>query len=127
MRFSGSIAAIAAVAALAAPVAALGDDGHGPDYFRVINVAAGDVLNVRALPSGSADKVGELPPDADGIHYDFCIGETTYQEWTEMSDAEREAATRLRWCRISWNGVSGWAAGRFLGEGDSPVTVIEME
>jgi len=128
MRFPATACAIAALAALALPTLAQADDGHGPDFYRVINVAPNDVLNVRALPSASAEKVGELPPNADSIHYDFCVGESTYQEWTEMNDAEREAAARLRWCRISWNGIEGWAAGRFLGEGDPPPAMfIEME
>lgn len=115
------------IATFAAPATGLADDGHGPDFFAVVGVAADDVLNVRSLPSADARKVGELPPNADGIHYDFCVGEWTYQEWTEMSDAERDAAARLRWCRIAWNGVEGWAAGRFLGEGDPPAVVIEMK
>ena len=99
---------------------ALADDGHGPDFFAVIGVAADDVLNIRALPSASAEKVGELPHDADGIHYDFCIGDATYQEWMEMSETERDAAARLVWCRVAWHGIEGWAAGRFLGESNNP-------
>lgn len=33
-----------------------------------------------------------------------------------MTEAERNAAARLLWCKVTDNGVTGWAAGRFLGE-----------
>lgn len=102
------------LATLATPTFA--DDGHGPDFFSVRDVRPNDVLNIRALPSASAQKVGEIPFNGTGIVYAFCIGETTFQEWSAMTEAERDAATRLLWCKVTYNGVTGWAAGRFLGE-----------
>lgn len=118
MRPSTILPALAALTLIVlAPYAAtLADDGHGPDVFRVIDVAADDALNIRATPSASAKKVGTIPHDATGIAYDFCIGEATYQEWSMMTEAEHAAAARLVWCRITYDGTTGWAAGRFLGE-----------
>ena len=89
----------------------------GPDFWRVTGVAADDVLNLRAGPSARDAKVGEIPSDADGVTNFGCINEMSYQESLEASEAEREAARRQRWCRVMYESVIGWVAGRFLAEG----------
>ena len=94
----------------------------GPDYFMVRDVAADDVLNIRQEPDAGSQKVGEIPPDGDGIKNLGCEGGLSYAEWQEASQAEREAAERRRWCRIAYDGVEGWVAARFLAEGSEPVS-----
>jgi len=119
MRSTGKLPywlAILPVALLGAvtPAAAEAD---GPDFFRVTGVAAEDVLNIRAEPSASARKIGEIPPNADGIRNLGCQGGLSFTEWEAANRQEREASQRNRWCRIAFCGVQGWVAGRFLAEG----------
>ncbi|MGI9522480.1 MAG: hypothetical protein ACR2PG_12605, partial [Hyphomicrobiaceae bacterium] len=57
------------------------DCAHGPDIWRVRNVASWDRLNIRSGPSHRRTKVGSIPPDGRGVH---CLG-----------------PCRGNWCRIS--------------------------
>lgn len=95
-------------------------EADGPDYFKVTDVAANDVLNIREMPDAAAAKIGEIAPDADGIRNLGCEGGLSFAEWQAASTEEREAARHQRWCRISFDGVEGWVAGRFLAEGSGP-------
>lgn len=92
-------------------------DASGPDFFRVTGVAADDVLNIREAPDAGSAKIGEIPPDGDGVRNLGCQGGLSFAEWQAASEAERQAAARSRWCRINYQGVEGWVAGRFLAEG----------
>jgi len=95
-------------------------DADGPDFYRVTGVSADDVLNIRAKPTASGDKVGSIPHDGNGIRNLGCEGGLSYAEWAEASEEERAASVRRRWCWISYDGVEGWVAGRFLAEGSAP-------
>ena len=110
-------AAVLVLLALPAPLTANAD---GPDYYRVVNVAPDDVLNIRASNSATSSKVGEIPHDGDGIRNMGCAGGLSYSEWEAATQADRDAAARRRWCQISYDGVTGWVAGRFLAEGRNP-------
>lgn len=72
-----------------------------PSIARVIGVAEGDVLNMRAGPDASDEIVGAFPPDADGIEI------TAY-----TPDG--------RWARVNADEWSGWVAARFLAPSDLP-------
>jgi len=95
-------------------------DADGPDFFQVTGVAENDVLNIREAPDASARKIGEIPWNGDGIRNLGCEGGLSFEEWQSATDAERAAAARTRWCRVSYRGVEGWAAGWFLAEGSYP-------
>jgi hypothetical protein len=94
-------------------------EADGPDYFRVRGVAADEVLYIRDQPSPHAAKVGQIPPQGTCIRNLGCRGGLTYQEFSTLGKAEqakREQANP-RWCRIEYQGTTGWAAGRYLAEG----------
>ncbi|MEM9106336.1 MAG: META domain-containing protein [Pseudomonadota bacterium] len=114
-RIALSLAMLTALISLAFAVA------DGPDYFMVRGVEADDVLNIRAEPNGRSQKIGEIPPDGNGIQNLGCEGGLSIDEWYEASEAEREAAAKKRWCRIAYDGVEGWVAARFLTEGSEVV------
>jgi len=105
-----------AVCTVKGPIA----DASGPDFFRVTGVAADDVLNIREAPDAGSAKIGEIPPEGDGIRNLGCQGGLGFAEWQGASASEREAAARSRWCRIDYQGIEGWVAGRFLAEGTRP-------
>jgi len=92
-------------------------EADGPDYYRVVGVDPGDVLNIRLEPNASASKTGAIPPDTDGVRNLGCVGGLSFEQWQAATPAEREAAARDRWCRIEYGGVEGWVAARFLAEG----------
>jgi hypothetical protein len=115
---------IAAIAALAMTAFALtsgeaGAEADGPDFFRVIGVAADDVLNIRSEPRASGEKLGEIPPGADCVRNLGCQGGLSFEEYTTLTEEEQAARLKAnpRWCRIEYEGVVGWAAGRYLAEG----------
>jgi len=92
-------------------------EADGPDYYRVVGVTPGDVLNIRVEPNASATKIGAIPPGTDGVRNLGCVGGLSFDQWQAATQAEREAAARNRWCRIEYGGVEGYVAARFLAEG----------
>lgn len=106
------------LAIAAGPVAshAARAEADGPDYFAVTGVAAGDVLNIRAAPTASGAKIGEIPADGRHVRNLGCRGGPGFAAWQRMSEAERHEAARRRWCKVRYGGVEGWVAGWFLKE-----------
>jgi uncharacterized protein YraI len=94
-------------------------DADGPDFFRVTGVSGHDVLNIRAEPGPHAKRIGEIPPDGTCVRNLGCRGGLTFQEFTDLSEAQK--AERLkenpRWCKVEYQGVQGWVAGAYLQEG----------
>lgn len=95
-------------------------EADGPDAWRVVGVRPDDVLNLHAGASARSRTIAGIPHDAKGIRNLGCRGAPTFQHWQRMTEAERERSTRARWCRVSYNGQSGWVAGRFLAEDSAP-------
>jgi hypothetical protein len=93
-------------------------EADGPDFWQVRDVAKNDVLNVRRYADFRAPKTGEIPPDAQCIINRGCKGGLTYHEFTTLSEAEKRRILkqRPRWCRVSYQGLTGWVAGRYLQE-----------
>lgn len=114
----GVVQASAALLALAGVEAAA--EADGPDWLRVTGVAPGHRLTIRAEPSAEAPAIGALPSDVDGIRNGGCRGGLSFAEWQGATPGERETAAEARWCRVTVDGVTGWAAGRFLAEGTAP-------
>lgn len=94
-------------------------EADGPDYWVVTGVASDDVLNIREQPDPRSTKVGEIPPDGTCIRNLECVGGLTFEEFTSLSEKEKQRILRERprWCRIDFRGVEGWVAGRYLTEG----------
>jgi uncharacterized protein YraI len=94
-------------------------EADGPDWFKVVDVAADDVLNVRAEPSAGADKLGAIPPGADCVRNLGCQGGLTFGEFTTLTPEQQAARLKdnPRWCKVDYRGTIGWVAGRYLAEG----------
>jgi len=94
-------------------------EADGPDYWRVHGVDSGDVLNIRREADPTSEKIGEIPLEAQCIKNMKCIGGLTLNEFTTLSEAEKEKIKkeRPRWCQIEYQGITGWVAGRYLREG----------
>ena len=90
----------------------------GPDYWGVRDVAENDVLNMRSRPDFESPKVGEIPHDATCIRNMGCRGGLTYEEFTTLSEAQKQQLLkqRPRWCRVNYDGTTAWVAGRYLKE-----------
>lgn len=71
-----------------------------PQLYKVVDVAADDVLNVRRGPSVDFAIVGALPPTATGI---------------EMTGPAQQVDASV-WAPISAAGVQGWVNAKFLAE-----------
>jgi SH3-like domain-containing protein len=104
------------VASLWGPAA--GAEADGPDHYRVHDVAAGAVLNLRAEPSTSAKVLARIPAATGCLRNLGCKGGLSFQEFTTLSEVQQRQRTREspRWCRVDYQGTTGWAAGRYLAE-----------
>jgi hypothetical protein len=98
----------------------LSAEADGPDFYAVRGVAKGDTLHIRAEPDPHARQVGEIPPDGACIRNLGCRGGLTYEDFTTLSPKEKAQRSREnpRWCRVEYQGITGWVAGRYLAEGD---------
>jgi hypothetical protein len=91
----------------------------GPDFFAVRGIAANDVLNIRAEPRASARRLGAIPPEGQCIRNLGCQGGLSLAEFTGLTPEQQQQRLRAkpRWCKVQYQGVTGWVAGRYLGEG----------
>ena len=94
-------------------------EADGPDHWQVHGVEAGDVLNMRQEPDWKSPKIGEIPPHGKCLKNLRCVGGLTFDEFTNLSEAEKNKIKkeRPRWCYIEYKGLKGWVAGRYLREG----------
>jgi len=92
-------------------------EADGPDFFKVTGIAPSKALNLRAGPGINHPVIGRISSGTDGIRNLGCEGGLNLADWQSASLAERAAALRQRWCRVSVGALEGWAAGRFLAEG----------
>ena len=101
---------------------ALHAEAGGPDYWQVRDVERNDVLNMRSMPEFKAAKTGEIPFDARCVRNMGCKGGLTFDEFTTLSDTEKQQILkqRPRWCRVAYKETTGWVAGRYLREGACP-------
>lgn len=106
---------ILVLAFLLAILPSAGADG-GPDHYRVVGVAPGASLILRAEPDPNAASLGTVPADARRLRNLGCQGGPSLLEWERMTPTQREAARLRRWCRVGWQGVDGWLPGVHLVE-----------
>jgi len=78
-------------------------DGNagGPDNWRVVDVAANDVLYVHARGSLASRRIGRLPHNARGVRNYGC-------RWSNIDKGT--------WCEIEYRGLRGYAAQMYLAE-----------
>jgi hypothetical protein len=93
-------------------------EADGPDFYDVKGVGAGDVLKIRAKADYRSPQVGAVPADGTCLRNLGCVGGLTFEEYTMRSEAEKRRLERQRprWCRIEYDGIEGWVAGRYLQE-----------
>jgi hypothetical protein len=96
-------------------------EADGPDFYDVKGVDAGDVLNIRIKADYRSAKVGEIPSGGTCLRSLGCQGGLTYTEFSTLTEAEKRKIRRQRprWCRIEYQGTTGWVAGRYLQESTS--------
>ena len=93
-------------------------EADGPDFFRVVGVERGDTLNVHTKPHTKSKVIGEIAPGSDCLQNLGCRGGLTFQEYTSLSKAERQRIKRARprWCKIRFDGMTGWVYALYLAE-----------
>lgn len=97
---------LAAVPARAANDFADGLAG-GPDHWQVQGLSEGSRLNIRAEPTTASAVVGQV------------------DEGTFLRNGGCRMTEDVRWCHVEGEGLSGWAAGRYLREGFPPAPAGE--
>ena len=93
-------------------------EADGPDFYDVRGVERDDVLNLREAADHRSTKIGEIPSDGTCLQNLGCSGGLTFEEFTTLSDEEKQdrARQRPRWCRIRYRDRTGWVAGHYLRE-----------
>ena len=119
--------AIAALLVAASWMSAAHATADGPDFYAVTDVATDDVLNLRAGPSEDAEKIGQIAHDARGLQNLGCQGLPAFNEWERMTGKQREASRKHYWCKVRYQGVDGWVAGRFLREDSGAPAMVTTE
>jgi uncharacterized protein YraI len=111
---SFSLAALASLA-LAAPALATAD---GPDAWRVVNVSASDVLNVRVGPGTGYFVISALPYNARGLQLGTCVPTVTREQYFALpAQAQQQLNTYTPWCVVISDGQQlGWVNRRYLTE-----------
>lgn len=90
MRMKGVLILAACLAGAAA--------AHAQEHLMVTGVAADDVLNIRASPSGSAAVIGWIPPDGFGV----------------VATGARRTTGSTQWREVRYEDVRGWVAARYV-------------
>ncbi|MBP5987106.1 MAG: hypothetical protein KA538_07960 [Azonexus sp.] len=90
----------------------------GPDFYRVGSLPQASALFLREEPRLDARRVADLPGDAQCLRSLGCQGGLSFQEFNTLpQDAiQRREEENPRWCKLSYQGVTGWVEGRFLAE-----------
>lgn len=91
------------------------DDGGGPDFWAVTGVSKNDTLNIRSMPNSESTQIGEIPYNGVNIQNLGC-NDVPLSRWLQMNEREQGEASSNRWCKIEYQGISGWVHGKFLKE-----------
>ncbi len=70
----------------------------GPDYLDVQSIAQNDELTIHHKPNDTSAIAGKIPHNATCLKNLGCSGDSNW------------------WCKIEYQGTTGWVDGRFLGE-----------
>jgi hypothetical protein len=93
-------------------------EADGPDYWRVTEVKANDILWMHAESVYSSKKIGKIPYDSACLKNLGCTGVISFAEFQKLSPAEqKKSAHASRWCKVEYKGIVGWVNGKFLAEG----------
>lgn len=107
---------------IGAPAARAQDEAaNGPDYWAVTGVGSRDALNLRIAPTADSEAILRIPYNARGLKNHGCPNQVTFEQWRDMTPAQRDRAARSRWCQVEYNGRKGWVSGRFLREDTAAV------
>ncbi len=91
-------------------------EASGPDFYKVTGVDANDTLNIHEEPHVKSKIVAKISHTADCLKNLGCTGGLTLDESMTLSEKEKVHSKRPRWCKIEFDGVQGWAYGRYLAE-----------
>ena len=99
----------------------------GPDFFRAQGAPEGPPLALRAKP-GATVTLGHMPPDATCVRNMGCQGGLSLQDFTTLPEDEKlkRAAAHPRWCKVQYQGMTGWVEGRHLVEAPCPTQLTTL-
>ncbi len=111
------------IALLALPQAAMAQQSL-PALYDVVDVAAGDVLNIRAAPKASSALVGRLPRNAKGVEV---VAITADRSWATVNTSEGTGFVALRF--LSQQSGADWGAleAAVFCRGTEPFWALDIE
>jgi hypothetical protein len=94
-------------------------EADGPDHFRVIGTPSGKGLTLHSEASKQSTVLGAIPGASSCLRNLGCQGGLSLEDFSTLSkdDQARRLAENPRWCKVEYQGTTGWVEGQFLGEG----------
>ncbi|NQZ01452.1 MAG: hypothetical protein HRT45_12380 [Bdellovibrionales bacterium] len=92
----------------------------GPDCWRVVGVKADDTLNLRLKGNSEAEIIAKIKHDATGLKNLGCAeppAEIRAKAMSGDSADYKKWRKKFRWCKIGFEGTTGFVHGNYLGEG----------
>jgi len=97
----------------------------GPDFYRAQVLPTGESLPLFAEARSGARVLLRVPSGASCLRNQGCSGGLSLEEFSALDEVQKTVRLKAnpRWCKVEYQGVSGWIAGRFLSEGEcSPIS-----
>ena len=95
-------------------------EADGPDYFDVVKPDRDVRLVLRSGSDPSAPVIATIAGDSTGLQNLGCTGGMSFEEFTNATEAERQADADNRWCRVALRGREGWVLALHLRKASSP-------
>lgn len=117
-----SLAKLIAVAVAVSTIGAFASKSDAATFsaWQVVDVAWGDVLNVRKYPSSKSQKQSAYPNGTTLQMTGRCTDGVNLFDIAHLSFWQQKQAVRYRWCEV-WhdpandeNFVTGWVYGRYI-------------
>lgn len=94
----------------------LSAEADGPDYWKIQSNDAVNLVSDKA----SSEPILSIPSGTDGLINKGCDGLQGFDEWSNMTDEEREDVKQNVWCRVIYADIKGWIPKIHLIEGHPP-------
>ena len=110
-------------------------EADGPDHFRVSSTPSDKGLEIHVDAGKQSAVLAVIPPAATCLRNLGCQGGLSFEEFSTLSKETQalKLAANPRWCKIEYQGATGWVEGAYLGEGtcqnaprDPNLKVVEL-
>ena len=94
----------------------------GPDHFKVNEISPDKGLAIHSEAGRQSLVLGKIPGGSTCVRNLGCQGGLSFEEFGTLSKEDQllKTAANPRWCKVEFQGTTGWVEGRFLSESACP-------